>query len=169
MEIFWSDENDDKSMYQFVTAMTIWIRIFLSTASNCKIFVLHCNFQYPLPEPSNELADFARVKQQVWFHTPFSLKHRICNFFCTRNIFCKLKSMQVLIEKNIYPFDNAQLETVMWNQGNYVRGMVSRLAWRCSATFRCFKIIFSDGSSLYQILKGNTQQDFSSSHMDSYS
>merc|ERR1711872_160929 len=25
---------------------------------------------------------------------------------------------------------------VMWNSGNGVRGMVSRLAWRCSATFR---------------------------------
>ena len=39
----------------------------------------------------------------------------------------------------------------MWNQGNDVRGMVSRLAWRCSATFRLFKISFLDGSSLYRI------------------
>ena len=41
----------------------------------------------------------------------------------------------------------------MWNQGNDVRGMVSRLAWRCSATFRWFEITFLDGSSLYQILR----------------
>ena len=72
MEIFWSDENDDESMYEFVTVMTIWIMIFLSTASNSKKFVLHCNFQYPLPEPSNELADFSRVKQQVGLQTYFT-------------------------------------------------------------------------------------------------
>jgi len=49
------------------------------------------SWQYPLPDPSNELADFAAVKQQ--------------------------------------------LETLLW--GNHdLRGMLCRLAWRCSATFR---------------------------------
>merc|ERR1712130_154512 len=48
-------------------------------------------WQNPLPEPSNELADFAAVKQQ--------------------------------------------LETMLW-ENHDLRGLLSRLAWRCSATFR---------------------------------
>ena len=101
-----------------LTVMTIWIMIFLSTASNCKIFVLHCNFQYPLPEPSNELADFARVKQQVWFHTPFSLKHRIGNFFCTRNVFfANLKACKYWLKKISNP-----LIILSWRQWCGTRG-----------------------------------------------